>query len=307
MRTRLLSFVGAILATTAALHARADEPAPRIAADDTWVQCPRCRPGHWTNDPTRAFLSLTMDAGYLYLKPRFSFGYGEPFTIWGGIDAGPIVTPDYAGGYSGLRLEIAWFGLRAGARAVHAFQHQYLRPQAAYNLVDLSQITGLASDYVSLEAEMEAAIPAGPGSILVLGTASSVQFVPAGHDLYEENLHVIVSPPAVYRARVGYALRLLAEGNAEVGVVGEVIEIPDRKAQAYRAGLVATFKIDDHLDAVGRIVVPITGPDSIGFAGADYSELGIRYRWATGHNHVPEERLPPLQAEAPDLISDGAL
>jgi hypothetical protein len=239
-----------------------------------------------------------MDAGYLYLKPRFSLGYGQPFTIWGGIDVSPIVTPDYGGGYSGLRLEIAWFDLRAGARAVHAFQHQYLTPKNAYNLVDLSQITDHASDYISLEAEMAAAIPAGPGSIVVLATASSVQLVPAGYDLYEENLHVIVSPPPVYRARVGYALRLLPEGNADVGVVGEVIELPDRKTRVIRAGLVATFKIDDHLDAVGRIVAPISSPDSIGFAGADYSELGIRYRWATGHTHIPEERLPPLQAGA---------
>ena len=216
----------------------------------------------------------------------------------GGIDAIPIVTPDYTGGYSGLRLQIAWFDLRAGARAVHAFQHQYLTPKDAYNLVDLSEITGHPSNYVSIEGEMAAAIPAGPGSVVVLATASSVQLVPAGYDMYEENLHVIVSPPPVYRARLGYALRLLAEDNAEVGVVAEVIEIPDRKTRVYRAGLVATFKIDDHLEAVGRIVAPITGPDSIGFAGADYSELGIRYRWATGHTHVPEEKIPPLQAEA---------
>jgi hypothetical protein len=234
-----------------------------------------------------------MDGGYLYLKPRFSLGYGRPFALWGGIDATPIITPDYAGGYSGLRLQIGWFDLRAGARAVHAFQHQYLTPKDAFNLVDLAEITGHPSNYVSLEAEAAAAIPAGPGSLLVLGTASSVQLVPAGYDVYEENLHVIVSPPPVYRGRVGYALRFLPEGNAEVGVVGEVLEIPNRKTQVVRAGVVATFKIDDHLDAVGRIVVPVWGPDSIGFAGADYSELGIRYRWATGHAHVPEELVSP--------------
>jgi hypothetical protein len=140
---------------------------------------------------------------------------------------------------------------------------------------------------VTLEAEVSGGIPAGPGSVLFVLTASSVQGVPAGQYVYEETLRVITNPPAIYRVRTGYAVRLGSEGAARVGVVGEVLDLPGRNEQVYRAGLVASFAIDDHLEALGLLVVPVWGPDSIGIAGGDFGELGIRYRWATAHSERP--------------------
>jgi hypothetical protein len=259
---------------------------------DARLSCPTCIPGYWAEDPTRLFLSLRLDAGYLYLKPRFSLGYGKPFSLWGGIDAVPLATPDSAGGYGGLRLQIEWIELRAGARYVHAFVHQFLTPNQSYSLVDLAVDNGHPSNYLDLEAEVAAAIPVGPGRILVTGTASSIQRVPAGYYVYDETLRVVVAPPPVYRARLGYALPFMPENNARLGVVGEVLDIPDRNARVYRAGVVATFDIDDHLQAIATIIVPVWSPDSLGFLGADYTELGIRYRWATGEVHVPRELIP---------------
>jgi hypothetical protein len=95
----------------------------------------------------------------------------------------------------------------------------------------------------------------------------------------------------VYRARVGYSLILGHEGIARVGLVGEVIDIPDRNAQVYRAGFIGSFDIDDHLQLIATILIPVYGPDSLGLLGADYTEIGIRYRWATGHSHA-RERIP---------------
>ncbi|MDP9002340.1 MAG: hypothetical protein M3O46_19790, partial [Myxococcota bacterium] len=54
----------------------------------------------------------------------------------------------------------------------------------------------------------------------------------------------------------------------------------------YRGGVVASFAIDDHLEALGLLVVPIWSRDSLGIAGGDFGELGIRYRWATGHDEA---------------------
>jgi hypothetical protein len=293
MRALWLSpMAGALLGASAVHDTRADESLPPAVQPDVSIECPRCLPGHWSSEPFRPFVSLTMVAGYLYLKPRLSLGYGRPFSQWAGIDVTPLVTPAYVGGFSGLHLQISWFELRAGARVVHAFEHQFLPLQPSYNLVDLAEFTGRPANYLDLEAEISAAIPAGPGDILVLGTASSIQFVPAGDEVYDENLRVIVRPPPVYRARLGYGLKVLPERNAMVGPVAEVLEIPGRSAQVYRAGLVATFDIDDHLQAVGVLVVPVVSPDSLGLAGADYTELGIRYRWATGHADAPREVIP---------------
>ncbi len=292
MTGRALAIAGIMAASAATGIARGDVPAPAPDTHEAWIQCPRCHPSHWTTEEARPFVSLRIDAGYLYFKPRLSFGYGKPFALWAGIDVAPLATPDYAGGYSGLRLQLPWFDIRAGARAVHAFLHQFLKQQDSYTLVDLAEITGHATNYLDFEAELAGAIPLGPGSILLLATASAIQSVPTGYDVYDENLRVIVRPPPVYRARAGYALRFLPEKNAQVALVGEVLEIPDRKTQVVRAGLVATFDIDDDFQAIATLVAPIVSPDSIGLAGADYTELGIRYRWATGHSHSPQERIP---------------
>jgi hypothetical protein len=315
MKTAPVALACLVALAAAANLARADDPSPSVpapvvvpsssassapsavpaAAPPPAVpapQRPAKTPGHWTEEAERPFISLRADAGYLYLKPRVSVGYGKPFALWGGLDVVPFATPDAAGGYGGLRLQLDWFELRGGARFVHAFWHNFLSQKPSYDLVDLAENTGHPSNYVDLEAEVAAAIPAGPGDILLLGTAESIQLVPSGFNVYDETLHVIVAPTPVYRERLGYSLPFMAEHNARAGIVGEVIEIPNRGDQVVRAGIVASFDIDDHLQVVATVLAPVYGPDSLGLAGADYTELGLRYRWASGHTHVPQEMLP---------------
>lgn len=270
----VLALAGTPIAWTATPHdARADDAPPQ--------QLPVAHPGYWERGDPRLFMSSMIDVGYLYLRPRVSFGYGEPFAVWAGVDVNAIVQSTGVGGYGGLRLQLPWFDVRVGARPFYAFQHNYLAPKASYTTIDLDTVNGTNSKYVTLEAELSGGIPAGPGTILLVLTASSVQGVPAGDYVYEETLRVITNPPAIYRARTGYALRLGAEGAAKVGIVGEVLDLPGRSAQVWRAGVIASFTIDDHLEALGLLVMPFASPDSIGLAGGDFGELGIRYRWAT--------------------------
>jgi len=286
MRARWIALVAATILGAPAV-ARADQPLPFPELPQGSE--PVVEPGHWARESARPFFSIRTDLGYLYLKPRLSVGYGKPFDVWGGLDVVPFVTPNNAGGYSGLHLRVDWFDLRAGARFMHSFFRQYLAPRASYTLVDLSEDVGRTADYVALEAEASAAIPAGPGNILALFTAESIQFVPPGSYVFDETLHVVVSPPPVYRGRLGYSFVLGTEHVGRLGLVGEVIEIPDRSAQVYRAGLIASFDIDSHLQLVGTVLIPVYGPDSLGLLGADYTEIGIRYRWATGHSHMAHE------------------
>jgi hypothetical protein len=249
---------------------------------------PTMTPGHWAGETARLFMSLRFDLGYLYLKPLVSFGYGKPFYAWAGIDIAPFITPDEGGGYSGLRLQLDWFEIRAGGRFVHAFTRDYLRPQPSYTLVDLYEAAGRPVNYLDLEAEASAAIPAGPGNILALFTVESIQLAPAGTEVFDETLHVIVSPPPVYRARLGYSLILGREHAGRLGLLAEDIEIPDREARVIRVGVTGSFDIDDHLQFVATVLIPVYGPDSLGLLGADYTELGLRYRWATGQSHIPQ-------------------
>lgn len=302
-RVAVASVLASFLALTVSTRARADQPPPPppppppqdslpFPALPQWSE-PVYHAGHWESEEARPFISLRADVGYLYLKPRFSFGYGKPFVVWGGLDILPFALPDEVGGYSGLRVQLDWFELRAGARVVHALTRQYLTPKDSYNLLDLSQDNKRAADYLGLEAEASAAIPVGPGNILALFTASSIQFVPAGSYVYDETLRVVISPPPVYRGRLGYSLTFGHEHTARLGLLGEVVEIPDRNAQVVRVGLIGSFDIDDHLQLVATVMVPVYSPDSLGLLGADYTELGVRWRWATGHTHaVPHERNP---------------
>jgi hypothetical protein len=280
----LLFLGGAASALALAGPARGDEAAPTdVETVEAPMQVPIMQPGHWDRGNMRLFAATTLDAGYLYLRPRLSVGYGKPFLLWAGLDANPIATSTGVGAYGGLRVQVPWFDVRVGARGFRAFEHRFLSPQAQYDTVAFQNATGTTSQYVTLEAELSGGIPAGPGSVLLVLTASSVQGVPSGYYVYEETLRVITDPPAIYRARVGYALRLGSEGNLRVGLVGEVLDLPARSDLVYRAGVVASFGIDDHFEALGLLVVPVSSPDSLGIAGGDFGELGIRYRWATGH------------------------
>jgi hypothetical protein len=46
--------------------------------------------------------------------------------------------------------------------------------------------------------------------------------------------------------------------------------------------MIGTFSISEHLEALLSIVIPVVSPDTIGIAGGDIAEFGLRYRWATG-------------------------
>jgi hypothetical protein len=229
----------------------------------------------------RPFVATTIDAGYLYLRPRVSAGYGVPFRLWAGVDLNPIAQGTGLGAYSGLRFQIPWFDLRIGARGFFAFDHTFLPAQPHYSSADLNLATGNPARYVTLEAELSGGIPAGPGNILLVLTASDVLGVPSGDFVYEETLRVITDPPMLYRARTGYALSFGREGVAHAGVVTEVLVLPKRDSLVFRAGLIASFAIDAHLEALALLVIPVASPDSIGILGGDYGELGLRYRWAT--------------------------
>jgi hypothetical protein len=240
------------------------------------------RPSDAWLGPPRAFVASTVDAGYLYARPRLSLGYGRPFSTWVGIDVNPLVTNTGYGGYGGARFAVPFADLRVGAREFLAFNHNFLEPKDHYGALDLNSTIGDKSRYLTLEAELSGAIQAGPGSILFVLTGSSVRGVREGLYVYEETLRVIVAPPWIWRTRLGYAVRLGREGNSSVGVVGEVLGLPGRHEHVFRAGIVASFAVSRQLEALFTLVPPILSPDTIGIAGGDIAQLGIRFRWATG-------------------------
>lgn len=252
----------------------------------------KTHPHYWAIGEARPFFSTSIDVGYLYFRPRVSVGYGRPFRSWVGIDANPQVSTYFAGGYAGLRFALPLVDLRIGPRYVFAWQHHFLRERPTYGRLEFESQQEARSKYLALEAELTGAIPAGPGSILGVASASYLTGVPAGMNVYEETLRVIAKPPWIWRGRTGYAVRLGVEGRISIGLVGEVVGNPGRDLYMFRAGAVGSAALSNHIEVLGSLLLPIVTPDTLGIFGGEFAQLGVRYRWATGQaKDIPVEQM----------------
>jgi hypothetical protein len=236
----------------------------------------------WSDAEPRTFFASAIDVGFLYLRPRASIGYGQPHWQWIGMDANPIIGSSGLGFYSGLRLAIPHFDVRAGARAFYSFQHSFLVPHDHFSRLDSEDRSQPTSRYVTLEAEATLRFRVGWGDLVAVLTGSAVTLTPAGYDVFEETLRVITKPPFIWRGRFAYAFVLGPLDAVSVGPVIEVVGLPRRDALVLRGGVSAHVWLTDDMEAIATFVPVITSPDSIGLDGADFAQLGIRWRWATG-------------------------
>lgn len=236
----------------------------------------------WAAAPARTFVSTTIDIGYVYARPRVSVGYGKPFTRFAAVDANPLVTSSGLGLYGGVRGVLPHFDLRVGARQFWAFTHTYLPPKESYHRIDLETEGGPRARYLTYEAELDATLPLGPGAVLLRASASRITGVPEGQMVFEETLHVIVEPPFVWRARAGYALDFGPHDQLSVGLVADLLDVPKRDdSRTLRVGPVLRFVLSRRVEVRGSFVATVLSPDRLGLVGGDFTELGVRYRWAT--------------------------
>jgi len=230
---------------------------------------------------SRFFLATELDLGFLYFRPRLSAGYGRPFKAWLGLDANPLISFSRAGGYSGARFKLPMGDLRVGGRFEKAFQHTLLVPQHSYGLQDIELREGRESHYLSWEAQLTTFLPAGPGGVLVELTGTAVTLVDEGFYVFEETAKIIVDPPWLWRARLGYGWRLL-DDRLTIAPVMELAHVPKREMLMVRGGLLVSMKLYESLWLRVIAVPTLAGRDTIGADGADTFLAGIRWRWATG-------------------------
>lgn len=236
----------------------------------------------WATLPPRPFVATTVDVGFVYLRPRLSLGYGRPFTEWIGWDANPIATTDGLGVYTGLRLEIPHLNLRIGPRYFASFSHTYLPEQASYSRLELESNAGSPSRTLTWETELDLDFDLGPGRLLLRGSASYVTGVPDGYDAFEETLHIIVDPPLVWRARLGYSFAFGGRKQHGIGAAVDLLDVPKRDdSRTIRVGPLLRLALSRRVDVRGSFIFTVVSPDRIGLAGGDFTELGIRYRWAS--------------------------
>jgi hypothetical protein len=250
---------------------------------------------HWANAPVGFFASSVIDAGYIYLRPQIAVGWGRPHWHFVQLEAYGTAAAGGLGNYVGARLSIAQLELRSGVRYQFPFSRSfYERPESEkYDRFSLESREGPSARYYSWDSEALASAPLLHGSIFGLFGAYRVMGVPDNLDLYEELLRVMARPPWLFRARLGHALRLGEKGAIRVGPVVEMIFNPARNSRVIRAGLVATVVLTHHLEVLATFVPTIASTDSIGLAGGDFGQLGVRYRWGTPEYAEPRDSLQP--------------
>jgi hypothetical protein len=236
----------------------------------------------WGTLPPRDFVATTVDLGFVYARPRLSLGYGRPFTEWIGVDVNPIAEQNGLGAYAGLRVEIPHLDFRLGPRYFASFEHTYLPRQHTYSRLDLEDNWGRASHTLTYEAELNLTFTVGPGRLLLLGSASYVTGVPDGYNAFEETLHIIVDPPLVWRTRVAYLFTFGSRNQHSIGPAVDFLDVPKRDdSRTIRVGPLLRLALSRRVEVRGSFIVTVSSPDRIGLPGGDFTELGVRYRWAS--------------------------
>ena len=254
-------------------------PAPVEDAPTMWID--RNMTKSWELGGPRPFFSAMVDVGYLYLRPRVALGYGKPFHNWVGIEANPSVSAQSTGGYAGLRLDLPNFDIRVGARQTYSFNRSYQAPNTHYNRYDLESTEKDRTFNTTLETEANVTVPIGPGVILALASLSYLPNVPNGDYIYEETLRVMVQPPWVARQRLGYMFGFGEHRQASIGPAVDVLEIPERRSVVIRAGILARFVLSRSFELRGTFMPRVVSQDALGLLESDFTELGLRWRWAT--------------------------
>jgi hypothetical protein len=178
-----------------------------------------------------------------------------------------------------------------------------LTPQNQYTLEDVEIQRGDTATYYTAEADIAGSLPVGPGDITLLLSGNMVFGVPEGQHLFLDAVRMVIEPPFLLRGRIGYPIRFGNDPPVSWGPVVEVLYNPGRGATVVRGGVVLAVRLFDDLEILAALLPVIASPDSLGLEGADFAQLGLRWRWATGAStgtqpiHPGEVRVnqpPPL-------------
>jgi hypothetical protein len=236
----------------------------------------------WVSGDTRWFVSAVLEAGIVYLRPQIAVGYGKPHWQWIGVEGYSGVSINGGVEYGGLRAVSRYVDGRVGARYNFSVNQDFLLPDDEYTREDSELELGPQSRYLSFEAELTGSVPVPGGNLFAVATGYAIVDTPPGYYVYEESLHVIVDPPYLWRTRLGYLASFGIDDTLKVGAAVELIGNPGRDAFVLRTGPVLAVSLTHHLEAVGALMIVALTPDDLGLRGAEFGQLGFRYRWATG-------------------------
>jgi hypothetical protein len=244
----------------------------------------------WRRNVLQPFVGANVDVGFAYARPTLQVGWGRPHYMWTGAEGTAQISQNFGAVYLGWRAALPWLEVRTGARFVRPLVHPVQDPKDHYDIRDLETDRGSPSTYTLYEAEALPELRAGPGFVVGAFTAAALRGTPSGKVVFEESLRVMATPPVLLRARLGYLFDVKPLGRARLGAAAEIVGVPGRDAAVVRAGVVMMWRLHEQVDVLVQLLPVVASPDNLGLTGADFSQLGIRYRWATPDVPGPRER-----------------
>ncbi|HVJ18570.1 MAG TPA: hypothetical protein VM686_24285 [Polyangiaceae bacterium] len=243
---------------------------------------------YWAGARARTFVSATLELGLSYVRIQLASGYGRPHHDWYGLEGYTGVSSGSLAQYLGLRRVLPWASLRGGVRYQAAFERSLLPIQDHYTRRDLDTPLGDPWQYFVLEGEASATARLPFGQLTALLSGHYFTLVPERDAyIFEESLKVVAAQPWIWRARGSYAQAFGRDDGARVGIAAEAILVPERGSLVLRAGPTASVAVTDNLEVVATFMPVLSSPDSLGLLGADFGQLGIRLRYATGEGEQP--------------------
>jgi hypothetical protein len=234
----------------------------------------------WSTGRDRWFVAGRLDAGFLFLRPRVSVGYGRPHFDWIGLDVVPTVAFSAAGGYAGIRMEGRFLQIRTGLLYQYSFNRSFLPEAPSYDLVDLDVIDGPRASYFLWDSEFDLYFPLEPLRVRYQVQPVMADGIPEDHYLYFDNLRVISGRGLTLRQRAG--IEFFWPGTT-IGIAPEVevVWLDARKTFVVRVGGTCRWLLSDEFEVRTAFLPVIVSPDQLGRASSDVLEFALRWRWTT--------------------------
>jgi hypothetical protein len=265
---RLTGFVAALLLSSGA-RAQTAADAPDEATSSFY----------WDKGEFRPFVSAALSIGAVS-SLEVAGGYGQPFWIWGGVEASALTTLDFGMLSLGPRVSLVVADLSLKRRINHTYSHGFLPEQETYSGSFVEDEHGPNIDYGAWDASLNGIFPTPGGLGLYELAATRVDGVPEDRDLFEEWQRVVMREDWVYVVRLGWNAWLFQERLA-AGVLGEFLTTEDR-GNTWRVGPMLDYRFTDHFSATLVYTVPVVSPDTLGPWTGSWGTVRVRYALATG-------------------------
>lgn len=237
---------------------------------------------YWEAGRSRWFVAGAVDFAAVNYRPELNFGYGKPHFRWIGLELTPQLSLSGAQTFAGLRVVVPGISLRTGARYFVSADRRFLAPREIYTREQINFDVGPRAHYLALDGELSFELPLPVGAINTVAQIEWLGDVPDPYNVFDQQLRVVVDPPLAWRSRTAYTVDVGKYDTLRMGGLFEFVGVPKRDEVMIRVGPVVTVSLTHHLDAIAAAAFSIESKDEIGLESADFGQVSLRYRWATG-------------------------